>query len=154
MRPNPIEERLHAADVDRAVAAGARFVVSPHLDEKLVEAALAADVLILPGTFTPTEVHRAIAAGAEAVKLFPAEPMGVAYLSALRGPFPDVRFYPTGGVTPEQVPAYLRAGARAVGLGSSLLGGASWSVAALRPRLRALRAAIDEARGGPSGDTG
>jgi 2-dehydro-3-deoxyphosphogluconate aldolase / (4S)-4-hydroxy-2-oxoglutarate aldolase len=72
----------------------------------------------------------AVAAGANVVKLFPASLGGPGYLAALRGPFPDVRFVPTGGIAVSDVPAWLEAGAVCVGLGSSLVGGAA-------PRTRA-----------------
>jgi 2-dehydro-3-deoxyphosphogluconate aldolase/(4S)-4-hydroxy-2-oxoglutarate aldolase len=74
----------------------------------------------LVGAYTATEVARARAAGAHAVKLFPASVGGVPLLRALREPFPDVAFVPTGGVTPDTLPMWLAAGAVAVGAGGSL----------------------------------
>ena len=84
-----------------AVQAGARFVVSPHLDERVLDAAEELGVPALPGVFTPTEVARAMRR-CSLVKLFPASLGGPALLSALRGPFPDLAAIPTGGVDTRQ----------------------------------------------------
>ena len=101
---------LDAAQVDRAVQAGARFVVSPCLDAAVVARCRALGVPALPGVATPTEAMRAMAEGLDAVKLFPAGPLGgPAMAAALRGPFPRLRLVPTGGVGPADVPAYLSA---------------------------------------------
>jgi 2-dehydro-3-deoxyphosphogluconate aldolase/(4S)-4-hydroxy-2-oxoglutarate aldolase len=77
----------------------------------------------IPGVLSPTEITAAVAAGADVVKLFPASLGGPGYLAALRGPFPDVRFVPTGGIRVPDVPTWLEAGAVCVGLGGSLVGG-------------------------------
>jgi len=108
-------------DAVRQVAAlGAEFCVSPHFDPAVVEAALAAGLVPIPGTFTPSEISAAGAAGAPMVKLFPAGPVGPGYLTALLGPFPGLAVIPTGGIGIEEVPRWLAAGAVAVGLGSDL----------------------------------
>ena len=78
-------------------------------------------MLSFPGCYTPSEVVEAVDAGADAVKLFPATMLGVGYLKALRGPLPDIRYVPTGGVTPELAHEYVLAGAWAVGVGSELI---------------------------------
>jgi 2-dehydro-3-deoxyphosphogluconate aldolase/(4S)-4-hydroxy-2-oxoglutarate aldolase len=109
-----------AADVAAAVAAGAGFVVSPALNPA-VPAAVAAGVPVLGGALTPSEVETALELGVTAVKLFPASLGGPDYLAALRQPFPDVPFVPVGGVGLADVPAYLAAGAVAVGIGSPLV---------------------------------
>ena len=109
--------------IDALVAAGADFAVSPHLDEGLLAHALDRGFCLIPGVMTPSEIARATALGAPAVKLFPAGPLGVRYLSALRGPFPDVAVVPTGGIAVEDVPAWLHAGALCVGLGAALTSG-------------------------------
>jgi 2-dehydro-3-deoxyphosphogluconate aldolase/(4S)-4-hydroxy-2-oxoglutarate aldolase len=111
------------AQLDAALDAGAEFLVTPHLDHDLLDAMLAAGRLALPGTLTPTEVAAALAAGAEAVKLFPASAVGPSYLKALRGPFPDVQVVPTGGIGPADVRPWLEAGAVAVGAGGELCPG-------------------------------
>ena len=110
-----------AAQVEEAAQAGARFCVSPHVSTEVVRAALGAELEPLPGAGTATEVSVAWDAGARLVKLFPAGPLGVGYLRAMRGPFRDVGFVPTGGIAHDQVADWLRAGASAVGLGSDLV---------------------------------
>jgi 2-dehydro-3-deoxyphosphogluconate aldolase / (4S)-4-hydroxy-2-oxoglutarate aldolase len=91
-----------------AVAAGARFGVSPGLTPSLVEAARASGLPLLPGVMTPSDVIAARSAGFTALKLFPAEQAGgVGMLRALASPFADVTFCPTGGITPESAPRYL-----------------------------------------------
>ena len=107
-------------ELDAAVAAGAQFLVAPGLNPDLLEAAQNARVAMLPGVFTASEVDRALRLGADVLKLFPAEPSGPAYLAALLQPFPAARFLPTGGVGPENAAAYLKAGAAAVAMGSSI----------------------------------
>jgi 2-dehydro-3-deoxyphosphogluconate aldolase/(4S)-4-hydroxy-2-oxoglutarate aldolase len=103
--------------------AGADFVVSPGLNEEIVEACLARDVCVMPGVCTPTEVDAAVRAGVEVVKFFPAEAIGgTGFLKALAGPFRDVRFVPTGGITAANLAEYLR-------LPQVLACGGSWMVA-------------------------
>jgi 2-dehydro-3-deoxyphosphogluconate aldolase / (4S)-4-hydroxy-2-oxoglutarate aldolase len=102
--------------------AGARFVVSPGLIPEVIEAAHEVGLEPMPGVFTPTELIRAIAAGARVVKVFPASCGGPSFLRALRGPFPDVPLVPTGGVRIDEIGAYLEAGATAVAVGSELVG--------------------------------
>jgi 2-dehydro-3-deoxyphosphogluconate aldolase/(4S)-4-hydroxy-2-oxoglutarate aldolase len=109
-----------AAQVDAAEAAGADFLVSPHLDARLLERMLETGLLAIPGTLTPSEIAGALRSGAEVVKLFPASAVGVSYLKALFGPFPGLQVMPTGGVTVENAKAWLDAGAVAVGLGGGL----------------------------------
>lgn len=123
--------------VDALVRAGADFAVTPHLDERLLAHAVARGLPMMPGVLTPSEIARATALGAVAVKLFPAGPLGTSFLAALRGPFPDVPIIPTGGISIEDVPAWLEAGAMCVGLGSALTRGTEPPAelrAVLRPR--------------------
>jgi 2-dehydro-3-deoxyphosphogluconate aldolase/(4S)-4-hydroxy-2-oxoglutarate aldolase len=95
--------------VDAAHAAGARFIVSPGFDRRVVERCLELGLPVVPGVATASEIMAALAAGLSLVKLFPAEAGGgLALLRALHAPFPDVRFVPTGGLTQENAPAYLR----------------------------------------------
>jgi 2-dehydro-3-deoxyphosphogluconate aldolase/(4S)-4-hydroxy-2-oxoglutarate aldolase len=99
---------LNAQDFDRALAAGARFVVSPGLTEPLIGAARDAHVAFLPGVATASEVMRGLDAGLSRFKFFPAESSGgPAALRALNGPFPACRFCPTGGVTAASAATYL-----------------------------------------------
>lgn len=132
-----------AADVDAAVAAGARFAVSP-ATTPVVRRAVEAGLPILAGALTPTEVETAMGFGADAVKLFPASLGGVEYLRALRAPFPDVPFVPVGGVGLAEAVEYLAAGAVAVGVGSPLVGDAAdgGSLTALADRARRLLDAV------------
>ena len=103
-----------------AVAAGARYLVSPICDPKVVEAAAALDVAIIPGAQTPTEMETAHRCGADFVKVFPAPAGGVDYIRAIRDPLPHLRLFPTAGPTPENFLEYLRAGCAGVGFVRSL----------------------------------
>ncbi|TQS27080.1 bifunctional 4-hydroxy-2-oxoglutarate aldolase/2-dehydro-3-deoxy-phosphogluconate aldolase [Microbispora sp. KK1-11] len=95
-------------DVEAAAGAGARFLVSPGTTPGLLAAMLAAGLPFLPGVATATEAMTLAERGVRELKFFPAEPAGgVAYLKSLSGPLPDVRFCPTGGITPSNAPAYL-----------------------------------------------
>ena len=114
---------ITAAQVDRAVDAGAAFIVSPGLDEEVVARARTRGVPIIPGVATATEIQRALALGLSTVKLFPAGPLGgPAMLAALSAPFPGVRFVPTGGIGAAELADYLA-------LPSVLAVGGSWLVA-------------------------
>lgn len=104
----------------RAIDGGAEFVVSPHLDHDLIAWATDAAVSYLPGVFTPSEAAAAIAAGATAVKLFPASVGGPELVKALLGPFPDLVVVPTGGVDAGNASSFLQAGAAAIGVGGWL----------------------------------
>lgn len=95
-------------DFGAADRAGARFLVTPGLTPSLIEAARRTAVPLLPGIMTPSELLAARAEGFDTLKFFPAQQAGgVAMLKALSGPFPDILFCPTGGITPENAPAYL-----------------------------------------------
>jgi 2-dehydro-3-deoxyphosphogluconate aldolase/(4S)-4-hydroxy-2-oxoglutarate aldolase len=126
-----------------AVEAGAQFIVTP----ALTEAVSAAEVPVLAGAYTATEAYNVMAAGAAAVKLFPASAGGPAYLKALRDPFPSFPFVPVGGVTLDLVAPYLIAGAVALGVGGPLTGDAvrGGSLEALAQRAHAFLDAIDAA---------
>jgi 2-dehydro-3-deoxyphosphogluconate aldolase/(4S)-4-hydroxy-2-oxoglutarate aldolase len=115
---------LTAADVDRSVDAGARFVVSPSVESDVIAAALRHRIASYPGAFTPTEIAAAWKAGASAVKLFPAGQLGPGYLKDVRAPLPDIPVVPTGGVDITSVAGWLAAGAVAVGMGGPLIGDA------------------------------
>ena len=100
---------LSVGDVDRVSDAGARFVVSPGFDEEVVAHSESRGLLPVPGVATATEVLRARSAGLSHLKFFPAEPLGgAAAISALSGPFADVRFMPSGGLTATNAAAYLK----------------------------------------------
>ena len=104
-----------------ALLAGAEFIVSPILNEDVIRICHRYDRIVMPGVFTPTEVVQAWDAGADVVKIFPADVGGPDYLKALRGPLPQVRMLPTGGVNLKTLPEFFKAGACAVGLGGSLV---------------------------------
>lgn len=98
-----------AAQASQAIAAGAKFVVSPIVDEAIMATCRAAGVLAIPGIATPTELQVALGAGAHVVKFFPAGPFGgVAAVRAFGPVFPEARFIPTGGVSPDNLLSYLR----------------------------------------------
>lgn len=107
----------------QAIAAGAQFVVSPMFDEKIVAATLELDRIAIPGAFTPSEILRASAAGADIVKVFPSNSLGPGYFKDLLAPLPDLKLMPTGGVNLSNIQLWFRAGATCVGVGSSLI---SW----------------------------
>jgi len=137
--PDPIESigKLQAAFGDRALigagtvtdpssvpkiaATGAKLVVMPHADVVVIAAAVNAGMVCVPGVMTPTEGFAALAAGAAALKLFPAELVGTTGLRAMRSVFPpSTLFLPVGGVTPKNMTPFLDAGAAGFGLGSAL----------------------------------
>ena len=111
-------------DADTAAAAiwsGADFVVSPITDPGMIAACRAHDTFVAPGAFTPTEIVSAWDKGADVVKVFPATSMGPQYFRDLKGPFPQIRLMPTGGVTIENAKDFIKAGAVAVGIGTALV---------------------------------
>ena len=113
---------LRPEEVERAADAGASFIVSPNLNAKVIEVTKRLGLISSPGCFTPSEIVEAMGAGADAVKLFPAQCLGPDFIKAMRGPLPNVRLIPTGGVTPEAARGYIAAGAWALGVGSELIG--------------------------------
>jgi 2-dehydro-3-deoxyphosphogluconate aldolase / (4S)-4-hydroxy-2-oxoglutarate aldolase len=131
---------------ERAVEAGARFLVMPHTDPVLIAWAAKRGIPVFPGALSPTEVLAAWRAGAAAVKLFPASVTGPNAVRELRGPFPDIPLIPTGGVTAESAAAFVRAGAIAVGIGSWLTGGSD--PAAIAERAALVVRAVADARAG------
>ncbi len=105
-----------------ALLAGAEFIVTPSLDVRVIEVARRYSKPCFPGALTPTEVAAAWQAGADMVKIFPCGPVGgPKYIKALKGPFPQIDFVPTGGVNLETTPEFIRAGAAAVAAGGELV---------------------------------
>ena len=105
-----------------AVLAGAEFIVSPSLNPLVIEVALRNSKACFPGALTPTEVVSAWQSGADMVKIFPCGPVGgPSYIKALKGPFPQIDFIPTGGVNLETTPEFIKAGAAAVAVGGELV---------------------------------
>ena len=112
---------LDADTVHRAVDAGAQFIVSPVFKPEVVKAAHDDGVPVMPGCFTPTEILGAWEMGADIIKVFPATSVGPGYLKDIRGPLPQVKLMPTGGVSIDNVGDWFRAGAVGVGVGSALV---------------------------------
>jgi 2-dehydro-3-deoxyphosphogluconate aldolase/(4S)-4-hydroxy-2-oxoglutarate aldolase len=104
-----------------ALLAGAEFLVTPTFNPDVIRLCRRYDKVVMPGAFTPTEVLAAWEAGADVVKVFPAEVLGPAYFRALRGPLPQVRLMPTGGVDLTTLADYAKAGACCFGVGSQLV---------------------------------
>jgi 2-dehydro-3-deoxyphosphogluconate aldolase/(4S)-4-hydroxy-2-oxoglutarate aldolase len=111
---------LTADDARRAAEAGAVFLVSPICSKELVDAAHANGCAVLPGAYTPTEIHAADALGADLIKLFPAGGLGPAYVREVLAPLGGIRLVPTGGVTAANAGAFLSAGAAALAVGASV----------------------------------
>jgi len=141
---------LSVEDANACIDAGARFIVSPGFDPATVRAAIDREVAVMPGALTPTEVIAAWRAGADMVKVFPCSALGGAkYLKALRGPLPQVKLLPTGGVSLATVAEYVAAGAAALGIGSELVDEAALEAgrdSALSERAGALLGAVRAAR--------
>jgi 2-dehydro-3-deoxyphosphogluconate aldolase / (4S)-4-hydroxy-2-oxoglutarate aldolase len=104
-----------------ALLAGAEYLVAPTVNLDVIRMARRYDKVVMPGALTPTEVLSAWEAGADVVKVFPADVGGPAYLKALHGPLPQVRLMPTGGVDLDTAESFLRAGACCLGVGSALV---------------------------------
>jgi 2-dehydro-3-deoxyphosphogluconate aldolase/(4S)-4-hydroxy-2-oxoglutarate aldolase len=104
-----------------AFLAGAEFIVSPAVNTEVIKLCRRYDKLVMPGAFTPTEVLTAWEAGADVVKVFPADVVGPAFFKALRGPLPQVKLMPTGGVDLNTAAEFLKAGAVCLGVGGQLV---------------------------------
>ncbi|MBW4557195.1 MAG: bifunctional 4-hydroxy-2-oxoglutarate aldolase/2-dehydro-3-deoxy-phosphogluconate aldolase [Trichormus sp. ATA11-4-KO1] len=104
-----------------AIASGAQFLFTPHVDSAMIQAAVAKDVPIIPGALTPTEIVTAWHQGASCVKVFPVQAVGGAnYIKSLQGPLSEIPLIPTGGVTLENAHQFIQSGAIAVGLSGQL----------------------------------
>ena len=104
-----------------AAAAGAEYIISPNANVEIIRATKAAGLLSIPGAFTPSEIVTAYEAGADFVKLFPADCIDLHYIKAIRAPINHVPLLAVGGVTPENLGAYLKAGMAGAGIGSVLV---------------------------------
>ena len=112
---------LRADDIERVEAAGAELIVMPHGDPAVIRAAKAAGLACVPGAMTPTEAFAALDAGADALKLFPAELISPRIVQAMRAVLPKAaHLFAVGGITPDSMAEYVRAGATGFGLGASL----------------------------------
>ncbi|MDW7760274.1 MAG: bifunctional 4-hydroxy-2-oxoglutarate aldolase/2-dehydro-3-deoxy-phosphogluconate aldolase [Acidobacteriota bacterium] len=137
---------LDAASAEEAVRAGAEFLVSPITDTGMIEVGRRAECLVAPGAFTPTEIVQALRAGADIVKIFPATSLGPQFFKDIRGPLPGARLMPTGGVTPENAPDFIRAGACCVGIGTALLDAATLTAEDWDGLTRKTRALVESLR--------
>jgi 2-dehydro-3-deoxyphosphogluconate aldolase/(4S)-4-hydroxy-2-oxoglutarate aldolase len=142
---------LDAETARQCIVAGARFIVSPSLDVLTIEACRTLGVPVFPGAMTPTEVVTAWKAGADAVKVFPANAVGgAAYLKSLKAPLPQIELIPTGGVSLKNIAEYIAAGALAVGVGADLVDLAAvrnGDNASITAKAREYVAAVNAARG-------
>ena len=112
---------LDAETARAALLAGAEYLVAPTVNLDVIRLCQRYDKLVMPGAFTPTEILGAWEAGADIVKVFPAEVLGPAFFKAMRGPLPQIRLMPTGGVDLTTAADFLRAGASCLGVGSQLV---------------------------------
>jgi 2-dehydro-3-deoxyphosphogluconate aldolase / (4S)-4-hydroxy-2-oxoglutarate aldolase len=112
---------LNAQTARDAVNAGAKFVVSPIFKPDIIEAAHKLNVPAMPGCFTPTEIQTAFEAGADIIKVFPADVVGMPFFKGVLAPMPHLKLMPTGGVSLTNAGEWIKAGACAVGIGSALL---------------------------------
>ena len=134
-------------EANAAVDAGASFIVSPGIAPQVLEQRDALGVPVIPGILTPSEAMAAHELGADTIKLFPAFLGGPTYLKSLLAPLPDLKLIPTGGITLDESPAYLQAGAVAVGLGSSLIPPATVARRDWAELRRLAREAVHQAHG-------
>jgi 2-dehydro-3-deoxyphosphogluconate aldolase/(4S)-4-hydroxy-2-oxoglutarate aldolase len=112
---------LNQEQMQQAIAAGAQFLFTPHVDRTLIEMAIASSIPVIPGGLSPTEIVSAWRLGATCIKVFPIQSVGGAnYIQSLQGPLGHIFLIPTGGVTLDNAKEFLAAGAIAVGLSGSL----------------------------------
>jgi len=141
---------LDGHTAERAMDAGAAFVVGPCVVPEVIAACRARDRSVVPGALTPTEILQAWNAGADVVKVFPGRVATPGYFTDLRGPFPHIPLMPTGNVDLATTPEYIRAGAIAVGVGKALVDPdavRAGDMARISSAARAFRLAVDDARG-------
>lgn len=129
-------------DADMVIDVGGRLIVMPHFDPRVLQAAKQHGAYVVPGVATPSEAFAALAAGADGLKLFPAEMITPTVLKSLRAVLPDdVKLIPVGGISADNIPAYRAAGATAYGIGSTLYAPGR-SASAVRAAVRRLLAAV------------
>ena len=137
---------LNAEMTRNAIHAGAKFIVSPITRAEIVTAAHDAGVPAMLGAYTPTEAQTAHEAGADFIKLFPADKLGPSYVKSLRAPLPHLKIVPTGGVDLNTVADFLKAGCAALGVGGSLLTAEILKTSNWTELTRLARAYVDIAR--------
>jgi 2-dehydro-3-deoxyphosphogluconate aldolase/(4S)-4-hydroxy-2-oxoglutarate aldolase len=134
-----------------AILAGAQFIVAPTLNLETIALCRRYSVPVMPGAYTPTEILTAWEAGADMVKVFPADTLGAKFIKAVKAPLPQVRLLPTGGVNADNISDFLRAGADAVGIGGELVSQKlldDRDFDTLTARAVRLREAVERARAG------
>lgn len=107
-------------DLDQALEAGAQFIVTPIINKKVIKSCAKKSIPIFPGAFTPTEIYNAWILGASMVKIYPATSLGPEYIKDLKAPMNQLKLLPTGGVSLENMSAFLKAGANGLGIGGQL----------------------------------
>lgn len=115
---------LTAEEVRLAVEAGAKYIISPNVNAEVIAETKRLGAVSLPGALTPTECQYAMECGADMVKLFPAATLGLSYYKAITAPLKHIPFVAVGGITPENLPDFLKAGAVGAGIGSNLINAA------------------------------
>ena len=115
---------LSAEEASMAFDAGAKYIISPNVNASVIAETKRLGMVSLPGAMTPTECQYAVECGADLVKLFPAGTLGISYFKAILAPLKHIGFVPTGGITPENLPEFLAAGAVGAGIGSNLINAA------------------------------
>lgn len=108
-------------DLEKALNAGSQFIVTPIINEEVIKKAVAQNIPIFPGAFTPSEIYKAWSLGASAVKVFPATQLGTTYIKDVLAPLNEIKLLPTGGVSFDNIKSFFDVGAVGVGMGSSLL---------------------------------
>ncbi|WP_153799108.1 bifunctional 4-hydroxy-2-oxoglutarate aldolase/2-dehydro-3-deoxy-phosphogluconate aldolase [Foetidibacter luteolus] len=111
---------LTLQDLDDALAAGAQFIVTPIVNEDVIKACVSQNIPVFPGAYTPTEIYKAWSLGANMVKVFPASKLGIDYVKEVLAPLNNIKLLPTGGINLNNCTDFLQAGAKALGLATSL----------------------------------
>lgn len=109
------------ADLHRALDAGAQFIVSPIVDEDVINNCVSLGIPVFPGAYTPTEIYRCWSLGATMVKVFPASKLGPGYIKEVLAPLNHIQLLPTGGISLDNMEAFIKAGAKGFGIGSALV---------------------------------
>lgn len=139
---------LDADMARRVIDAGGDYVIAPSFNREVVEVCQRAGVLVVPGVITPTEAVDAWATGAKLLKIFPIGVLGLEYFKSIRGPLSHIKFICNGGMTDENVGAFLKAGAAAAGMAGWLTGDGSMSLNLIEQRARILREIVTSVRSG------
>jgi len=108
-------------DLEKALAAGAQFIVAPIMDEEVIRQCVSLNVPVFPGAYTPTEIYKAWSLGATMVKVFPADKLGPDYIKEVLAPLNQIQLLPTGGISLDNMEAFIKAGAKGFGIGSALV---------------------------------